>query len=320
MRERPPATVIYTHGGGRLGNQVLRFAHWLAWAMEQGGAAEVRDLAFWPYAHHFATWRAHPGCVFPLRADGWAGLARGLQFLPAGVRHRLDWRVQHAVQARGARRPGWQAVALDVAAGETLDLGDPAFARRVAAAATTTCAGWRITGWDALARHQEAVRALLQPAREHAARAATLMAGLRQRHGFVIGVHLRQGDYRTWHDGRFLFSPAQYREWIRQALDLHAAQHPAVVLVADEPVDSIAASDRLVVRPGHGNAMDDWAALALCDVILCPPSTFPATAAFAGNRPLWPVVRAGQVLDRAQILADGLLGAARHPEFSLAVR
>jgi hypothetical protein len=171
-----------------------------------------------------------------------------------------------------------------------------------------------------LARHQDAVRALLQPAREHAACAATVVGALRRRHGFVIGVHLRQGDYRGWHAGRFLFSSAHYREWIRQALDLYGAQNPAVVLVSDEPVAGIGGAERLVVRADTGSAMDDWAVLAQCDVILCPPSTFPATAAFVGGRPLWPVTQAGQVLDRAQILTDGLFGAARHPEFSLAVR
>lgn len=317
---RPPHQVIYTHGGGRLGNQVLRFAHWLAWAMEQRGAIEVRNLAFWPYAAHFATWRAHPGCVFPLRSDRWDGLARGCRGLPDWLRRRVDWRLQRAIHARGARRPGWQAVTLDVAAGETLDLGGPAFAQKVAAAGTTTCAGWRITDWAALARQQDAVRDLLQPARNHATRAALLVGGLRQRHGFVIGVHLRQGDYREWHDGRFHFSPACYREWIRQATALHAPQNPAVVVVSDAPVADIAAGDRHVFRADTCCAMDDWTILSLCDVILGPPSTFPATAAFVGRRPLWPLVRADQALERTQIIGDGLLGAARHPEFSLAVR
>ena len=40
-----PHTVIYTHGGGRLGNQVLRLAHWVAWVREPPGAGEIREAA-----------------------------------------------------------------------------------------------------------------------------------------------------------------------------------------------------------------------------------------------------------------------------------
>ena len=312
--------IIYTHGGGRLGNQVLRFAHWLAWAQEHAGAVEVRNLAFWPYAQYFETWRAHPGCVFPLRADAWDEVARARQWLPGWVRHRLDWRVQHQVHALGRRRAGWQAISLDDAADEALDLGDPALARKISNRSTTTCAGWRIASWELLARHQAAVRGLLQPARDFAAGADDFIGTLRQRHGFIIGVHLRQGDYRGWHEGRFLFPADRYLGWIRQALGLYAAQNPAVVLVSDAPVAGVAGSDLPVYQRPERHAMKDWTALSRCDVILCPPSTFPATAAFVGGRPLWPVTRADQVLDRAQLIADGLPGAARHPEFSLAVK
>ena len=312
--------LIYTAGAGRLGNQVIRFAHWIAWALENSRAVEVRDLAFWPYAEYFATWRAHPGCVFPLRADGWDEIARWLRLLPAPLRHRLDLRVQRQVQARGHPRAGWQAVALDDAARELLDLADPAWARRLEGHAVTTCAGWRFASWEMLGRQEAAVRQYFQPAPRYAAAAGEYLGALRQRHGFIIGVHVRQGDYRTWEDGRFYFPIDQYEQWIGQALTLHADRNPVVVVVSDEPLAGTFGAGRPVQVRREREAFADWTVLSLCDVILCPPSTFPATAAFAGARPLWPVVRPDQVLDRAQVIADGLLGAARHPEFSLAVK
>ena len=313
-------TLIYTHGGGQLGNQVLRFAHWLAWALERAGEIEVRNLAFWPYAKYFATWQAHPGCVFPLRPDAWDEVARGLQLLPGWARHRLDWRVQHQVHALGRRRAGWQAISLNDAAIETLDLGDPAFNRKIYCGVATTCAGWRISGWEKFGQHQDAVRRLLQPARDFASAAADFTGGLRRHHGFIIGVHLRQGDYRAWLDGRFLFSTSQYARWIREALDLHAARNPAVVVVSDAPLDDSLGQNQPVYRVSASHEMTDWTVLSRCDVILGPPSTFSATAAFVGGRPLWPVVSRDQVLDRSQLISDGLPGVARHPEFGLAVK
>jgi len=312
--------IIYTHGGGRLGNQVMRFAHWIAWALEHEEEVEVRNLAFWPYAKYFATWRAHPGCVFPLRPDGWDEAARLRQLLPEPVSRRLDWRLQRRVQELGRWRRGWNALELNNDAGQTLDLGDPTWIRRAAGSTTTTCAGWRIASWSLLDRHQAAVRGFFRPARDVAAGPGAFVGALRRRHDFVIGVHIRQGDYRDWHDGRFHFAMEQYGRWIRQALELHAGQNPVAVVVSDAPLAAGFGRGLPVQQRRDRPAMEDWTTLSLCDVILCAPSTFAATAAFQGGVALWPLPAADQVLAREQILPDGMIGAAHHTVFSLSVR
>ena len=134
-----PPQVIYTHGGGRLGNQVLRFAHWMAWALEHAGEVEVLNFAFWPYARDFETWRAHPGCVFPLRAGRADRLAVRHAAAPAWMRRRLEkkTRLGRIVQAAGHAWPGWQAVDLDIVREENLKL-DTNFLARVRRRAVTT--------------------------------------------------------------------------------------------------------------------------------------------------------------------------------------
>lgn len=321
---RPPHQLIYTHGGGRLGNQVLRFAHWMAWVLEQDGAVEVRDLAFWPYARFFEVWCRHPGCVFPPRPDRWDELARWRRLLPEPVLRRLDWRVQHGVQALGRHRRGWQAVTLDVAARETLDLGSKALRQRVERQDVTTCAGWRIAGWKLVEKHAATLRDHFRPERAFAARAEAHIADLRRRHGVVIGVLIRRGDYRTWLDGRFYHAHEKYVRWVEQALELHAGQRPAVLIAAAE-WPGPGAFGRLPVYPSTGNPgggghwFEQWVQLSLCDLVISVPSTFAATAAFCGNLPLWPILRSDQVLAKDQIIGEGMLGAARHPEYSIAV-
>jgi hypothetical protein len=319
-----PRQIIYTHGGGRLGNQLLRFAHWIAWALEQDDEVEVRDLAFWPYARFFDVWRRHPGCVFPPRADRWDELARWRQLLPEYVTHRLDWRVQRAVQAAGGRLPGWQELTLDIAARESIDLETPALRQRLARADVTTCSGWRIHGWNLVAKHAAALRGYFQPERAVRARAEEYIADLRRRHGYLIGLFVRQEDYRQWIDGRYYFDHAQYARWVEQALALHPGRQPAVLLAAAEWTGP-ATYGRLPVYPSTGNPgqgghwFEQWVQLSLCDVVLSVPSTFAATAAFCGDRPLWPLLRPDQVLATDQIIGEGMLGAVRHPDFSIAV-
>ena len=150
--------LIYTHGGGRLGNQVIRFAHWIAWAQAQAGEIEVLNAAFWPHAADFALWREHPGCVFPVRpgrADRWA---RRRANWPRGFR---EWagtnnRFLRVLQSAGTWCPGWQAITLDITKAERLQLDDPTVAERVKRRAVTTCCGWEIAGWRLVAEQQAA--------------------------------------------------------------------------------------------------------------------------------------------------------------------
>ena len=186
----PAHTVIYTHGGGRLGNQVVRFLHWMAWARAHADQVEVLNLAFWPYAELFAHWREHPGCVFPGRAGRADGLARRRRNLPRWL---CEWsenrlRLPRLVQASGHWRPGWQAVALDDAQAETFDLDDPGFLAMVTRCEVTTCSGWKIASWQLFARQQAELRRFFLPAPEFANPAQEFMSRLRDRHEVIIGV------------------------------------------------------------------------------------------------------------------------------------
>src|SRR5687767_2096990 len=138
--KRPAHRVIYTGGGGRLGNQVLRFVHWMAWARAHAPDVEVINLAFWPFAHYFAEWRRHPGCVFPVRDGIEDRLASRHGQLRPALRQLFDGRerLARAVQAIGGWLPGWQSIQLNVAEGEELDLKHPAFLEKVCRRKVTT--------------------------------------------------------------------------------------------------------------------------------------------------------------------------------------
>ncbi len=325
--KRSAHTVIYTHGGGRLGNQVMRFAHWIAWARAHPGEVEVLNFAFWPFAGYFGVWREHPGCVYPLHV-GWADrLARWRAALPRPLR---DWsearsRLPRVVQAAGRWRPGWQAVELDIAREESADLNAPEFLARIARRPVTTCCGWKIASWKLVAEQQAGLRELFRPAPEFARRSADFITALRRRHTVLIGVLIRQSDYRQWDDGRFYFSTDRYVAWIRQLLDLHGGRSAGVVVASEDRQDpALFAGLPVYFASGNpeagGHWFENWVELSRCDFVVSVPSTFSATAAFLGGVPLWPVVEAGQNMAFDQLIEDGMIGAARHPAFSRAVK
>jgi hypothetical protein len=55
--------LIYSHGGGRLGNQLLVFSHLLSWYWENPNYRLI-NLSFWEYAELFETTRHNAICYF----------------------------------------------------------------------------------------------------------------------------------------------------------------------------------------------------------------------------------------------------------------
>lgn len=320
-----PHTVLYTHGGGRLGNQLLRFAHWMAWAREHEGEVEVIDMAFWPYAELFQQWKSHPACVYPMRPHRLDAAARQFRWLPGWLGQRGARYLHGAVHATGRWWPGWQMVALDDPAGESLDLESPDFFSSAAKHRVTTCAGWKVSGWNFLAKHQAVIRECFRPEPGFARCAEKFIAPLRGKYDVLAGLLIRQGDYRTWREGRFCFSAGTYAGWIRQLIDLHPGRRIAVVIACDERQElSAFAGLPCHFASGSANAGGHWfesfVELSLCDFVLSPPSTFGAMAAFVGGRPLWPLLATGQTLAFDQLITDALSGAAAHPVFGLSVK
>lgn len=317
--------LVYTHGGGRLGNQMLRWAHWLAWAKDYPDDVGVVNPVFWPYAPFFEGTFRHPGCVFPGSSAVADALATGRAHVPSWVLHRAEWRTQHLVHALGLCVPGIQRIGKRVKHDEHIDLDGDAFFQRVSSHRVTTCAGWRIAGWDRLRKRQEELRAYFQPAGEQAMRAEDFIAKQRARFGRLVGVLIRQGDYMIWRDGRFGYPAEDYAAWMREVLKLEGGDGVGFVITSDTKQDpALFAGLPHVFSSGSANeggpAIASFAELAGCDIVLGPPSTFAAMAAFVGNRPLWPLYARGQVLSRGQILHDALLDATVDPIYSEVVK
>lgn len=152
-----------------------------------------------------------------------------------------------------------------------------------------------------------------------------LMDDMRRRFDFVIGLFIRHGDYRTWQGGRFFHPLVQYEKWAHEMVSLYSGSRVGVLVTSDEPVpDSAFRGLPVEFATGSANRGGHWFGsflqLAACDVIVSPPSTFSACAAFLGNRPIWPILNGGQQLASTPLFENHLFEAARDPIFSVAVR
>lgn len=239
------------------------------------------------------------------------------------VENRFLW--QRAIHTLGQTTPGWQAIALNDAKGERVDLQGSSFLAQVKQNAVTTCSGWEYASWPLVAAHQQELRRLFAPSPDYAAPPQDFITSVRGAYDVLVGVLIRQSDYREWMGGKYCFATTQYVQWMRQVMDLHPGRRVGFVVAADERQDpALFAGLPFHFTSGAVNTggpwFRSWVELSLCDFVLSPPSTFSATASFVGGRPLWPLSDLAQTLNFDQMLPNGLLGAAAHPAFSCAVK
>ena len=132
-------------------------------------------------------------------------------------------------------------------------------------------------------KHRDLLRRLFTPISRHRDAVAKLVEAARPRSGHLVGVHIRQTDYRKFLNGKYFYPLSVYR----RVMDELAAQLNSPVrflLCSDAPVDKTAFRG-LDIISATGHPVEDNYALAACDYIVGPPSTYTAWASFYGQVP-----------------------------------
>jgi hypothetical protein len=107
----------------------------------------------------------------------------------------------------------------------------------------------------------------------------------RENSDFLIGVHIRRGDYAQFMTGKYFYDQSQYAEKMLELQNEVPDKKITYVICSNEPIDThLFENINFIV--GKGNAVEDMYALAYCDFIMGPPSTFSSWASFYGNKPL----------------------------------
>jgi hypothetical protein len=337
------ATVIYTHGGGRFGNQLLQFGHLIAF-MEDHRHLSLVNWSFWPYADLCAGTSGNPVCFYaaggrPAPAVGTV-LARSvegiLSSLPSNIRSSLRFRLprmahRHLPSRSVDLEDTWGGVDVTAFGGlrvrhpagpnphsaESFDLGNPALIDRCSRPGSVLLAGYPLRDWAAFDRHADKVRAFLAPASRFQDIAKPFILDLRRRYKTLVGVLIRQDDYRIWEGGRYFFPSPQYREWMAQAATAFGPDSCLVVATDEKQSPDLLHGLNAVWCTGekaqNGHFVESMTELSLCDVIVSPPSTFAGWAAFLGQVPQLLLTRTGQVIRREELTDDPFHGVEPRP-------
>jgi len=113
----------------------------------------------------------------------------------------------------------------------------------------------------------------------------------------IIGVHIRQGDYRFFEDGKYFYQASDYKSIM---VELQRKYPDSIFLVCT--------NNRLISRNdfgplnvimAFGHELVDLYLLAKCNYIIGPPSTYSLWASFYGDVPLYQIKQLGVTVDLA---------------------
>jgi hypothetical protein len=145
--------------------------------------------------------------------------------------------------------------------------------------------GWMFRNPVGLQKYHEKICEYFKPKLETLEAVETVLSKARAISKHVVGVHIRQGDYRTI-EKDFYFSPAAVKDILfgyLKAASLSPDQ-AAFVIASDEPIDQgIFKGLRVILA--NGTPLADLMTLAGTDIVIGADSTYGAFAAYYGNIP-----------------------------------
>jgi len=297
---------IISGRAGRLANRLVLFANFIALATERG--YRVMNPTFHSYATLFEATRRDIYCRYPV-----AGRSSAFDLIPGAAAllrgTRVFFHAARTASVLNERLPmfGGRVVTLRETPGtEITDLAGPEVEAKVRGASVVLVNGWVFRAPQLLHRHGDGIRRYFRPVEMLRKASREAVARLRQNADVVVGVHVRRGDYATWKNGQYLFPLSRYAAWMRELGDQFGGKRVAYLLCSDEPLDAGEFSG-LPIASGPGSAAADLYALAECDYVFGPPSTFSQWASFYGNKPLLHLTDSHQSVELGRFAVSDLV-------------
>ena len=274
--------VIIGNKSGKLGNRLFVFAHLIANAIEHSYG--VSNPSFYDYSHYFANMQDDFFCRYPARKSR----LKSRKFLQNLYLKTLNGSVGLC------RKMGFRLLDCDLlkvtANGHDDDnyhLSSPQFIAKREASRHLLVKGWAIRDFPNLEKHADHVRRFFEPAQPHIANISRLMEKAREDCDLLVGVHIRQGDYKKWLNGKYFFSSEEYASIMRRYCSQENRKVKFLICsnTPQDPRDFVG----LNYLTGNNHQLEDMYSFAQCDLLIGPPSTYTMWASFYGSVPLFTV-------------------------------
>lgn len=291
--------IVIARNYGQLGNRLVLAANLIAAARHYG--VSLLNPSFVQYAKFFASTENDIWCRYPPARsddndptisavdDADELLTRRLipTRCPSPVRREVLYRSVYltARTLSHLRMTGFPFQVIRIVGEQRCDLTSESFRRKALARRPILVSGWNFDAGELLDQHAPAIREHFRILPEHQIRVDASIAAPRGDADVVVGVHIRQGDYKTFRGGRYYYSIDQYVAAMRRVRERLAGRRVAFWVCGNGPLDRRDFGN-LNVFFGTGHLIEDLYGLAATDLLVGPPSTFTKWASFYGDVPL----------------------------------
>lgn len=249
---------MFARDKSQMCNNLLQYAHVYAWGREHG-----RKVISMRFSYKYQYFKI---CHTSLTGFGWYLLAKYLAAL------RL----------------------LPTASFKYDDCDREALERKMLRHRHIVVSGWHARWYDLFLKYRDEITDLFTLDSQYTDSVKAKMQEAEQGStGSIVrlGVHIRRGDYRIFHDGKYLYDDEVYQRHIRRFMMLHPGKAIHVYIATNDP--EVKKSSYQEQCPGThvyclgGSSPEDLFMLSECDYLIGPPSTYSLVAAMYRDIPLY---------------------------------
>lgn len=276
--------LVIARNYGQLGNRLFLYSHLIAAAREHN--VLLSNVCFAEYAEFFTGTCGDLWCRYPKQPGTRAPrrITRNITAKVVSRSVRLLAKINRLLGRFGIV-PSLAKVVQLQGTSQHVDLNSAGIREELQHFRYWFAQGWLFRSERLFEKHQAAIREHFRLIPPHAEVVNREIARLRQESDVVVGIHVRAGDYATWDNGKYYYSPEDYANVMRGIAN-QVPDRRVTFLVCSNSHLNHADFSGLNVHFGPGHLVQDMYLLAETDLIVGPPSTYSGWASFYRNVPL----------------------------------
>lgn len=289
---------IITQAIGQLGNQLILFSHLIAFAIEN--KVTVSNPAFNRYATFFQTTNDDFFCRYPAKNSLISGNTTSRKIFYHLVNKISKFLIKSKINNRYLK-----TIAIEI--NEDLCLDSQEFLASLDIKQTVLLQGFRFRDETNIIKYADEIRAYFMPMEKYINNIYNLLNKLRESSEILVGVHIRQGDFKNFKGGKNFYETDVYIKIMSEVKNLFPHQEVAFLVCSNVRQDPKNFAD-FNYHFGTSQIIEDLYSLAGCNYIIAPQSTYSTWASFYGKVPLYRIKDSHDVvsLDNFKIYVPGM--------------
>lgn len=211
----PRSILVINSKIGQLGNSLLVSSHVIASAIENN--LLVINIPFDDYAEFFIGTKNNLLCSYPY----------SLVYFPIPKKMMLRGRTAFLIRKLIQKMNKYRIFSeyykhhiefINIDWSDRFSLESRDFLDQLTSKKIRVLNGWNFRAESNVIKHAAKIRSYFSPLPIYQQRVTKFLDWLNKlnkKYDYIVGIHIRQGDYKRWHSGRFFYTTAIYKEIIQ---------------------------------------------------------------------------------------------------------